>query len=351
MASTTETPAPPAPLAPDHDPAPSIVVTSPMGTQNPSPPSSPLTSPPPTASSPSSSPPKIPITLTGVSETMLATLTGRALDASKPPSQRFLNDTWAKTVLDQLDYKGHNTHTDKIFYQTILLRAKQFDIWTREFLDAHPEGATVLHLACGLDSRALRVWAGRGEGEGEDGNGGSGRGFKGRWIDVDLPEVVEVRKRVVPVPEGGGGGEYTLLGVSVTDEGWLEEIQNDLPTLVIMEGLLMYLEREEVLRLLRRICERFEMGGQILADVMGRRFLAMQGGLRTISSTGAVMKSSADFGEELTVAHERLRVRDEIRMWQRDGRGVLPWYARLSLWVYSWFPGLRTLSSDMRFDF
>ncbi|KAK0648175.1 O-methyltransferase [Cercophora newfieldiana] len=278
--------------------------------------------------------PKIPITLTGVSETMLATLAGRAQDAAKPEGQRYLGDTWAKTVLDQLDYKRRSTMTDNVFYLSILARAKQFDIWTTEFLIAHPEGVTVLHLACGLDSRALRL------------NWRSPSGGKARWIDVDMPEVIALRKKVLPDPEG----DYTAMDLDVTDEAWLEEIPADRPTLVVMEGLLMYLEQEEVMKLLRRVCERFP-SGQILADVMGSRFLAMQSGLRTISSTGAVMKSSADYGSELAAAHEKMRVRNEVRMWQRDGRGIFPWYLRAMLAVYSVVPGFRTIASDMRFDF
>jgi O-methyltransferase involved in polyketide biosynthesis len=237
------------------------------------------------------------------------------------------------------------------FLPVVLSRSKLFDEWTREFINKYSEGeeVTVLGLGCGLDSRFLRV-VGEGGGEGGDGRAGrDGRVGRVRWIDVDMEEVIEVRKKVMPpVPEGG---DYTMVAADVTGEGWLREVPNDRPTLVICEGLLMYLEMEEVLKLLKRICERFEKGGQILGDVLGRNFIARQERLKTIARTGARMVSAVDFGKELLVASERLRVRDEVRMWQRDFRGLFPRWLRVSMRVYGLVPRYRTISADLRLEF
>ncbi|KAK0616704.1 S-adenosyl-L-methionine-dependent methyltransferase [Immersiella caudata] len=307
-------------------------------------------SPPPSLTSTTS---KIQIPFKGIPETMLATLTMRAQDAAPSSStSQYLNDVWAQPVLDKLDYSPAKERIDRIEF--VLLRAKQFDDWTCEFLAEHAgkeEGVTVLHLACGLDSRCFRVGC-FGSEDGREVARGMGDGWKVGWIDVDLPEVVKVREMAMPRPVEENGREYTLLAKDVTDKKWLEdEIPADRPTLVIMEGLLMYLERKEVERLIKRICDRFPKG-QIIADVLGRKFIARQKRATAIHRTGAIMVSAVDHAEtEIVVLHEKLKLRDQVRLWQREGNYILPWKYRILAWVWSWIPGLSTMSGDLRMDF
>ena len=275
-------------------------------------------------------PSKAKVTLKGVSETMLVTLTARAEDARQP--NPILGDTWAANVLDQLDYTCPRMLGDKGFFANILLRAQLLDAWTSEFLNAHPE-AVVLHLACGLDSRALRLaW-----------------GPRVRWVDVDMPEVVALRHKLLPSP-AAGGGDYHLVASSVTESAWLEDVPADRPTVVVMEGLLPYLDGAEARRLLERICERFP-SGQIMFDIVGAWFLRLQALNRPISRTGALMHFALDDERELETVHPKLRVREALRIWQLPGRELYPWYLRFSLWVFSWFTGFRTLVSYLRYEF
>jgi len=319
---------------------------------------------------------KIPLTLKGVPETMLATLALRAQEANNP--RPYLNDVWAQQVLDKLDYPPVRALLK--MYQFVLLRAKQLDDWASEFIAGHVaegEGVTVLHLACGLDSRFLRVCcrdvigdgvSGEAGGAGLSGGmvGGEGQGAvaggKVRWIDVDLPEVVEIREKVMPLPPMDPNGkigngwecEYTLLARDVTDPDWLEsDIPADRPTLVIMEGLLMYLPQAEVERLIRRICDRFPKGGQIIADVVGKKMLAtQQHRAEEIHRMGAVMRSSVDDAAvEMAALHPRLKLRDQIRVWQRKGNYIHSWSMRITVWIWSWLPGFKTMSSDLRLEF
>ena len=100
------------------------------------------------------------------------------------------------------------------------MRAKAFDDWTSPFIDRHPD-AIVLHLGCGLDSRVFRV----------------DPPAAVSWFDVDLPEVIELRRRLYPARDDG----YRLIGASVTDLGWLREMPRDRPAMVVAEGLMPYL--------------------------------------------------------------------------------------------------------------
>jgi Leucine carboxyl methyltransferase len=124
---------------------------------------------------------------------------------------------------------------------------RQQDDWTREFL-AHQPDASVLHLGCGLDSRAFRLDVPE----------------RVRWYDLDFPDVIELRRRLYPERAG-----YRLLASSVTDPGWLDEIPVDRPTLVVAKGVLPYLTAAEVRQLLVRLTDRLPSGELIFDGVAG----------------------------------------------------------------------------------
>ncbi|WP_020500285.1 class I SAM-dependent methyltransferase [Sciscionella marina] len=183
------------------------------------------------------------VDFTDVKWTMLVTLYHRARDSRS--ARPILGDTVAAEAIDRIDYdfgsfRMRATSGDRAL---VVLRAKRLDEWASDFLARHPE-ATVLQLGCGLDGRAIRLDLPE----------------RVRWFDVDLPEVIELRRRIYEERPG-----YRMIGSSVTDTEWLAEIPAERPVLVIAEGLLMYLEREQVRTLLSRITERFS-GGELLFD-------------------------------------------------------------------------------------
>jgi O-methyltransferase involved in polyketide biosynthesis len=58
-----------------------------------------------------------------------------------------------------------------------------------------------------------------------------------------------------------------MIGSSVTDPQWLDQIPTGRPTLVVAEGLLMYLRETEVRQLLERLTDRFD-SGEMLFDTL-----------------------------------------------------------------------------------
>ena len=115
------------------------------------------------------------------------------------------------------------------------MRAAVFDRWVAKQLKAMPD-ATVLHMGCGMDSRILRV-------------GAADR----LWYDVDFPAVIAERKKYYQETEN-----YHMAGADVRDEGFFEKLRGD-KAIVVMEGISMYLQREELLQMLTRLCERFSL--------------------------------------------------------------------------------------------
>jgi O-methyltransferase len=181
--------------------------------------------------------------LRGARSTLLYTLYGRALDnrAADP----ILGDRWAGEVIEKLGGVTWRMRMGATDRYVVVLRARRLDGWTRRFLAAHPD-ANVLGLGCGLDSRVYRIDPPTGV----------------RWYDVDFPDVVELRRRVYPERAG-----YRMIGSSVTDLGWLDEVPDDRPTLVVAEGLFMYLPKDDARRLVTTVAERFP-SGELAFDVM-----------------------------------------------------------------------------------
>ena len=81
------------------------------------------------------------------------------------------------------------------------MRARQFDLWTVDYLAGHPD-AVVLHLGCGLDSRVYRLDPPPAV----------------SWFDVDFPDVIELRRRLYPERAG-----YQTIGSSLADLGWVAD--------------------------------------------------------------------------------------------------------------------------------
>ncbi|MFI1204302.1 class I SAM-dependent methyltransferase [Streptomyces sp. NPDC020883] len=197
-----------------------------------------------------------PVRLTGAKETLLATLHGRALDcrARRP----ILGDTMALDAARRLDYDFARLRIGPGGAAAVALRARQLDLWTARFLGEHPD-ATVVHLGCGLDTRVHRL--------------GPGPGV--RWFDVDFPEVIDLRRQLFPEPPG-----YTAIPSSVTDPSWVDRIPADRPTMIVAEGLLMYLTERDGTALLRRLMAHAPGGG--LAFDFFSRFAVRAARLNTV---------------------------------------------------------------------
>ncbi|GAA2431593.1 class I SAM-dependent methyltransferase [Actinomadura vinacea] len=267
------------------------------------------------------------ITLTGAQETMLATLYGRALDSRAP--NPILNDTEAARAIDRVDYDFGKTGVKATTAAGVALRAKTLDDWTREFLAAHQE-ATVLHLACGLDTRIHRLEPAPSV----------------RWFDVDYPDVIELRERLLRKP----AADYRMISASVTDEGWLDQVPDDRPTVAVFEGLTMYLEKEDGKRLIQRITGRFP-SGQLLFDVYGTIGIKMQKFVPAVRNAGATLHWGIDDPHELEGWHQGLKCVDSLRSVDMPGLEQMPASGRVGMWMTAHTPVLRDVGRILRYTF
>jgi O-methyltransferase involved in polyketide biosynthesis len=177
-----------------------------------------------------------------VSETLLITLYIRATESQRPDA--LLRDEKAVALAKKISDDGlydfdrveslHLSETNKL---VIVLRCREFDRTTRDFLRRHPD-AVVVHIGCGFDARFERV---RFESVRSKSPGLEQPDYgQVEWYDMDLPHVIELRRKLI----GGAGDRYHLLGCSVLDDGWLETVRvyGQRPFLFLAEGVFMYLK-------------------------------------------------------------------------------------------------------------
>jgi O-methyltransferase involved in polyketide biosynthesis len=277
---------------------------------------------------------KVKVTLTGVTETLLIPLVGRAMDATT--RSPILGDRYAKEVMEKLDYDFGKLPMPPTHAAGVALRTRFYDRWTAGFLATHPR-STVLHLACGLDSRHRRVdW-----------------GDDVLWIDVDLPEVVALRRQVLSDSLPGRG--YRLIEADITQDTWIDSIptETDRPILVVMEGLLSYLQPDEGKHVLGQIVRRFSEG-ELHFDCMSSKTLSasrQHADKTAVSQTGSVFKWGIDDLKDIEEIHPRLRLLESIRYLEAPGVEQFPFFSRAAFYLMSWVPSLRDSVRFVRFGF
>jgi len=151
-----------------------------------------------------------------------------------------LKDSRAEKIWSEAGFslKGKSASKWLAFYMG--MRSAVFDRWVSGRAKTSPE-AVVLHIGCGLDSRAERVNA------------------PCRWYDVDFPEVIAERRRWFEESES-----YRMLAADARESGWLEQLPRD-HAIVVMEGVSMYFRPEELTALLEALAGHFARV-ELLAD-------------------------------------------------------------------------------------
>jgi O-methyltransferase involved in polyketide biosynthesis len=196
--------------------------------------------------------------LTGVSETALMTLQVRATEARRADS--LIDDPMAIRLVDSIDFDFAKFGRSR--RQDMALRALAFDGVTRRYLADHPK-ATVVALAEGLQTSFYRLDA-----------AGVGNDF--RWITVDLPPMIELRSKLLPACE-----RVSVCAQSALDFSWMDRVDTTDGVFITAEGLLMYLQPDEAMSLIRACAQRFA-GGQMMFDLPPAWFSAWaRRGMRT----------------------------------------------------------------------
>lgn len=181
-------------------------------------------------------------TLEGVSETALLTLNGRAHQAAHP--RAIIDDPMAIRLVKSIDFDFDKFGRKG---QEMALRSLAFDRAALQYLSAHPH-ATVVALAEGLQTSFWRLTSARPD-------------LDFRWLTVDFAPIIELRERLLPASE-----RITALAQSALDFSWMDRVDTTDGVFITAEGLLMYLQPHESMRLITECARRFP-GGQMIFDL------------------------------------------------------------------------------------
>lgn len=181
-----------------------------------------------------------------VSLTLLIPLWARAVEQQQ--LDPIVSDPIAPEMVAKIDYDWRKIRMSRGDLALMVVRLREFDRFVRDFLGRHPDG-TVVQLGCGLDARFQRVDNGR-----------------VRWFDLDLGDVIALRRRLLPESE-----RNRYLAASVTEQSWMDEVaaSGTEPMLFVAEAVLPYLEERHVKGLFLELQRRFP-GSGLVTDVCTR---------------------------------------------------------------------------------
>jgi O-methyltransferase involved in polyketide biosynthesis len=269
---------------------------------------------------------KLHVDLSGAPQTMLATFYAKALDADLP--KPILGDRLAKEIADRIEYDWKKTAITPGNSPSVTTRSAHFDNWARQFLAVNPE-AVVLHLGCGLDGRFFRLDPGPGV----------------EWYDVDYPDVAAIRNQLYPTRD-----HYHVIAASVTDPAWFADIPRDRPTLMLGEGLTMYLTEEDGVALLRRVVEHAP-SGELQFDAFNTLGIKSQWMNPVVRRSGARLHWSFDGPDDILDAVPGVRLLAWVSAIESDTFKQLPRYYRLMVNVMSRVKALRYMAQYHRYAF
>jgi len=179
----------------------------------------------------------IKIDLGAVQETLLLPLWARAKEMEK--KNPIIYDSYAKDIIAKIDYDFSKIEEGKVADHQIVwtIRAYNFDNIVKTFL-AHNNSALVVNIGAGLDTTFQRI---------DDG--------KVLWINIDLPDVVALRQKLIPDSER----EMTI-AKSVFNFTWMDDItqqKTGRSLLFMAAGVLCYFGVQQVEILFHKLAKAY----------------------------------------------------------------------------------------------
>ena len=244
---------------------------------------------------------KIAIELGNVEITLLLPLWGRAVESLKKNSR--LTDKTSIDIIEKIDYDfsviSENIHPITRFEW--IARSIHIDRTIRDFTLRYPK-ATIVNIGCGLDTTFERV--------------DNGNLF---WYDLDLPGVIELRRKFITESE-----RRKFISCSFLDDRWLKDMHIEDNVLFTAAGVLYYFEENQLREIFNKIVSAFP-GSEFIFDA------ASPAGVKTankevIKKSGLDEKSFLKWGletaGEITKWNNKIKVVKEYPMFKNMTKGL-----------------------------
>ena len=186
-----------------------------------------------------------------VQETLVIPLYGRKLCTEQFP--RLFRDDKAVELIGRIDYdfsalaSKSRSFAHRFGALEVAMRENDLMAEAKDYLKTHPK-ATIVNLGCGLDQTAENC-----------DNGLCG------IVNLDLPDVIEVRNRLLP-----DGGRVKNVAADLNDFSWFDKIDAENGVCFLAAGVFYYFKTGDIKKLFPAMAKCFP-GGRLVFDVAGKR--------------------------------------------------------------------------------
>ena len=228
----------------------------------------------------------------------------------------FFRDPFACEMVNKIDYNFSKYKKALRSSVGVAVRAKYFDEVTANFIQKHKNPIVVI-IGCGLDARYQRL----------------GKEITGKAIfyELDLPEVIELREKLLPIFEND-----IYLKYSMFETGWMDKLNDKHPQaafLFVVEGVFIYFKKEQVKNVFVNLSKRFSTS-KILFDVRSS-WLCKHSPVHDPEITKSPFKLALDDDKEIENWAKNLKLESvqhygDFKEWKRSGF-IKYWLIRLFL--------------------
>lgn len=248
----------------------------------------------------------------GVADTLYIPLTARVYVSKRFPE--YFYDPKALELESAIP--GADIAEKSNEYQMIASVARYYNLdeMAQAFAARHA-ACNIVNLGCGLETMWWRLHE---------------KLPQARFFDMDLPDVIATRERVL----GEAPGE-TLIPGDLFDFKWVDALDKSLPTLLIVSGVFQYFHNEEVLGFIARAKELFPEGELIFdaTNSVGIKYTNKY--VQKTGNTSAMMYCAIDdapaFAQEARC--ELLDYRPFFTDARKMLKGKVGIYTKVAMWV------------------
>lgn len=212
--------------------------------------------------------------MNNVEKTLYIPLYGKAYVSRKGI---ILHDPMAEDIWEreECSLKGKSKSKWLVYYMA--MRAAVYDEWVKQEL-AHNFKAVVLHIGCGMDSRITRTAI-----------------KEVHWYDIDFPEVIKERRKYYNETDF-----YHMLSADMRTDQWKKSIERNQDAIILLEGVSMYFQPEELISLLSNICRHFK-SVKLLMDCYTERAAKVSKYKNPVNDVGVTVVYGYDDPQELAM--------------------------------------------------
>lgn len=175
----------------------------------------------------------------------------RMQDAQR--ARPFCGDAYAKVFMDERGMKIFDKFK-KLTLSNVnnITRCLIIDDAVKQRLARHPD-LTIISIGAGFDTRPYRLKG-------------------GHWVELDEPQIIDYKNEKLPI--GQCANDLTRIAIRFADESLADKLaflDGTKPVLVIIEGVIMYLDQPAVAKTLSEVTAKFPRH-ELICDLMPRRF-------------------------------------------------------------------------------